>query len=472
MSYLETGTGIEVAPNTAHEQAEATKVATQHALYELSGEIIFADIPLTARNYLEINCPTQQLEKTAYYLRTTKAEEFGGMDNIPKDYWPMVLDDCIRATSDIEEIRVIDQEISKEEDKNAERRQSISKIKADIAAYANNQTGRDQIAAAQMRLSELISDQASGLSDIHKTELTSWLRGIATTLDQMSATINDPEEANVFEHLISSSQLHLTGDTASIVFSDLMTKIDETPAISNQTKQKLGRLVWAKTGGQVNSALDSVDASGKPLNTETRNPIQIGHGAIAYNKPDGTRAARVKLPNGRNREIPWRPEDSDDIIGLKISLAKIWTQNEWDGQTDFFGESIDIENHILSRTDPAKLRKVQLVMNALLGGMRGYDAIIIQDHEAKQVGWFNQFTSPKGDAMQGDFAQATAIENRTNLGIHPNGVASMIDYEILAEAARYSEDQFGLGEPNYYMLQQHLHELFPKKHIPLTGDNA
>ncbi|PHS23562.1 MAG: hypothetical protein COA84_10950 [Robiginitomaculum sp.] len=227
-----------------------------------------------------------------------------------------------------------------------------------------------------------------------------------------------------------------------------------------------------KTGGQVNQALDARDPDGNPLYTAA-NPVDIGRNTQAYVKPDGSRAVRVDMGDGRPREIPWdRNTESDDVIGTKISLAKIWAVNEWDGQTDFFGESIDIENDILSQTDPQKLTKVRNTMNAIFGGTRGFDAVIIQDNEAAFVGWFNQFLFPKGDAAIGDFDKETAVTNRENIGINPKGHPEEIDYEVLRAAALFTKDQYGTGTPNYFALQRHLHEMFPEKDIPLTGENA
>lgn len=224
-----------------------------------------------------------------------------------------------------------------------------------------------------------------------------------------------------------------------------------------------------KTGGQVDQTLDATDENGKPAYTEA-NPVALGKDSVGYVKADGERVVAVDTGDGRRREIPLGNE-SDHVIGLKVSLAKIWGRNEWDGQTDFFGESVDIETDILSQTDPQKLTKIQNTLNAILGGNRGYDAVIVQDHEIDFIGWFNQHISTKGDAAIGDFDKNTAVENRTNIGLHPNGNPNEIDYEVLRAAANYTKGEFGGGEPNYFGLQRHLHDLFPEKDIPLTGEN-
>lgn len=224
-----------------------------------------------------------------------------------------------------------------------------------------------------------------------------------------------------------------------------------------------------RTGGQVGDALAARNENGEHRYTPD-NPIDLGGGTAGYVYPNGDRAIRVTVHGRGSREIPLNANDRDETIGLKISLAKIWSRNEWDGQTDFFGEGIDIETQILFQTDPHKLAKVQSVMNVLLGSGRGFDALIVQDNEADFIGWFNQFTATKGDAMQGDFDIDLAVENRTNLGFHPNGDHTQIDYEVLRAAANYAKGQYGSGVPDYFALQKHLHQLFPDR-VPLTGKN-
>ncbi|MEL6687841.1 MAG: hypothetical protein AAFP97_09485 [Pseudomonadota bacterium] len=224
-----------------------------------------------------------------------------------------------------------------------------------------------------------------------------------------------------------------------------------------------------KTGGQVDQTLDARDENGKPLYTADH-PVAIGDDSYAYENPDGSRVVVVDTGDGRPRTIPIGNE-SDNKRGLKISLAKIWARNEWDGATDFFGESVDIETDILFQADPQKLTKVSNTMNAILGGNRGFDGVIVQDNEVDFIGWFNQFTSTKGDAAIGDFDKVTALENRTNLGFHPDGNPNEIDYEVLRAAANFAKGQYGSGEPNYFTLQKHLNDLFPDR-VPLTGQNA
>jgi len=136
--------------------------------------------------------------------------------------------------------------------------------------------------------------------------------------------------------------------------------------------------------------------------------------------------------------------------------------NEFKGNTDFFGESVHI-NTMLSQTDPAKLRQTQQVMEALLGGNAGYNGEIISDTQAEFIGWFSQFVATKGDAAEGDYDRHTAIENRKNLGLHPNGDPTQIDYDVLRAAGSFAQAQYASGAPDYFALQAHLHDLFPDR---------
>ena len=118
---------------------------------------------------------------------------------------------------------------------------------------------------------------------------------------------------------------------------------------------------------------------------------------------------------------------------------------------------------MFSQTDPQKLSKVRNTINAILGGVRGFDGLIISDADAQFIGWFNQYIATKGDAAQGDIDKEAAADNRTGLGIHPDGDHSRIDYEVLAVASRFAKDQYGSGAPDYFALQTHLRSLFPDR---------
>ena len=289
------------------------------------------------------------------------------------------------------------------------------------------------------------------------------------TIHSLAAT---PEDAAIVTAKINSLNFD-AGVPDPVLFVETQILADESLSASyRDTVAKQFNLPnpRVKTGGQVNQTLDARDPGGKPLYTP-EHPVNISDNTQAYVKPDGSRAVLVDMGDGRSREIPWERGEADDVIGTKISLVKIWAQNEWGGQTDFFGESIDIENDILSQTDSQKLTKVRNTMNAIFGGTRGFDAVIIQDNEASFIGWFNQYLATKGDAAIGDFDKNTAVTNRVNLGVHPHGNSDQIDFDVLRAAALYAKGEYGMGEPNYYALQKHLHEMFPEKDIPLTGEN-
>jgi len=223
------------------------------------------------------------------------------------------------------------------------------------------------------------------------------------------------------------------------------------------------------TGSQVDKAMDAKNEAGEPLHDE-HNPLPIRDGLAAYNKPDGTRVARVEVDGIGSREIPWARGEKGETIGLKLSMLKIYAINEAKGVTDFMGETVDIDTVISGQTDPEKLRKTSQIMEALLGGQAGYNGQIITDQQAEFLNWFSQYTSTKGDALEGDYDKHTAVESRTALGFHPNGHGSKLDYDVLRAAGSFAQGQYGSGAPDYFALQKHLHSLFPNR-VLLTGEN-
>jgi len=300
---------------------------------------------------------------------------------------------------------------------------------------------------------ELIANHGGDIPPEHLARLQSF-----AAIPDMAAT---PEEQVVISNKIAS--LDFSGGipdpvlfVQGSIFNDPDLSEITKDAIATKLKIPRPRVV---TGSQADQAMDTVDAQGQPLYTAS-NPLAVRDGVDAYVTPDGSRIARVEVDGIGVREIPWERGESGKVIGLKLSLIKIWAVNEAKGNTDFFGESVNIDTQILSQTDPEKLRKVQQVMEALLGGDAGYDGEIITDEQAEFIGWFNQYTATKGDAAEGDYDKTTAVENRTDLGLHTNGNASQIDYDVLRAAGSFSQGQYGSGSPDYEAMYKHIHSLF------------
>jgi len=224
------------------------------------------------------------------------------------------------------------------------------------------------------------------------------------------------------------------------------------------------------TGSQVDKAMDAKNEAGEPLHDE-HNPLPIRDGLAAYNKPDGSRVARVEIDGIGSREIPWQRNEKGEVIGLKLSLLKIYAVLEAKGTTDFMGETVDVDTIITGHTDPEKLRKTSQIMEALLGNNAGYDGQIISDEQAEFLNWFSQYTSTKGDALEGDYDKHASVESRTALGFHPNGHGSKLDYDVLRAAGSFAQGQYGSGAPDYFAMQKHLHGLFPNR-VPLTKENS
>jgi len=329
--------------------------------------------------------------------------------------------------------------------------------------------------------------QATSYSDFYKTldgTTLDKLNAIAAKADEfpeeaayvaafldMQALVTTPEDAEIITANIN--KLDLSGGVPDPVIFIQSTILND-PNVSEASKEAIAvhfRVPRFKTvtGSQIDKAMDAATETGAPLHTK-KNPLPIREGLAAYNNPDGSRVASVTVGGIGRREIPWQRGEKGEIIGLKLSMLKIYAICEAKGQTSFMGESVNVDTFITGQTDPEKLQKTQHIMEALLGGNAGFNGEIITDEQARFIGWFSQYVSTKGDASEGDYDKAVAIENRTGLGFHPNGNNIDLNYDILSAAGSYASGQYGSGAPDYYALQGHLHSLFPDQ-VPLTGQN-
>ena len=322
-----------------------------------------------------------------------------------------------------------------------------------------------------LRGEELLNALASRPEITQNAELAQYIAGLRATLGQMRSVGTNPQERATFENILATASLNLGADNQSAVFADVMAQVDASEAISEETKTRLRHISGqVPTGTDVDDLMDAVDPeTGKPVFAEG-NQLQVRDGLSVYVKPDGSRRGRVEVEGVGVREIPWEPGERGETIGLKLSQLKMWMLNEASGSTDFMGETVHIDTSIRHQTDPERLRRTQLLMSALFGGTAGFDGEIVKDEDAKYAVWFNQFTAIKGDAAIGDFDRSTALTNRTDLGFHPGGDPTQLDYEVIRAASLLAKGQYGSGNPDYFALQRHLNQLFPAR-VPLTGEN-
>lgn len=436
-------------------RAVCDEIHAECAAHRTSVEAQFTDLPQAAVQYLTDNCATPDLLPLAIQnVRKLLSLDPAALDD--PEFAILELDICLSEAQKTKELETK----STQHELVDEKHSTIAALEA-IQIQSADLSGRERVKFAIAYLDD------PDVPPSVKQALGARFAAIDAALDRVMASIDDPSEQATFEAILNSAPLDLGAVTLTGSFEPLWTRVEASPDISDETKQNIRAIIWKRTGSQLDETLDQRDENGNPIFREGAG-VSVGKGVTAYVRHDGSRALRVSVPGRGDREIPWQRGMGGDVISTKISLGKIWQVNEWSGQTDFFGEGINIETQVFSQTDPQKLTKVRNTINALLGGVRGFDGLIISDADAQFIGWFNQYISTKGDAAQGDVDKEQAADNRTNLGIHPNGDHSQIDYDVLAAAASFAKKQYGSGAPDYSALQAHLQNLFPDR-VPV-GD--
>jgi len=314
LQWYEQKTGVQLSSETPDE--DLTAAITEALTYTeapQSLEVSDTGLPKEVEAWVELeaNCPAK-LRQAVCGKYLEMAEQHPEISQYPvEQLLPTLVEELVLVTREdenVDEIAAIDKATEEEKDKNVQRR-----------------TRNDVLSKIQERHSD-----KSGAER---------LQAIYADVFANNKTLLGPNPLLFIESEI------LADENLSEAYRD-----------SVATKFNLPN-PRVKTGGQVDQTLDATDENGQPAYTEA-NPVALGKDSVGYVKPDGERVVAVDTGDGRRREIPLGNE-SDHVIGLKVSLVKIWGQNEWDGQTDFFGESVDIETDILSQTDLQKLTKLQ-----------------------------------------------------------------------------------------------------------------
>jgi hypothetical protein len=429
MSFSETAPRQEISHDTGREQVEAVKNNTQQELVGLNQEVLWGNIPDVAKQYLEQKCEPEALPRALNYLRNTKAEEFGGIGNIPEAFWPMVLDGCIQYANENSEIAAIDNKIETEKVTGqqldttnvvlSEENEGLNeKTTALTKRITGNLTGENKAG----QLTELMADvEASAFTTLEKQVALKHLSMIAATLNQMTAMVTDPEEAKAFNTIIANSSLDLSGATNSAVFSDVMAQVNASEDISDPTKaaisQKLG-IEWhnmkANTGGDINDIFNKgygvesyqdengdIKTRNLPINKQKR--IPIGKGQEIGIDETGGRAIWVETAVGKySASIPEQATDHDmgnivRTIQMRASLHGMNMADIFYPDAEVFergGGTIKIRTEDYTITE--KLRSI-IIGHETIDGNK-----LFTDSDLAKIPYLMQFHSSKGDYVTAD----------------------------------------------------------------------
>ena len=438
-------------PASATEQAEQVKLNTQAELNALNHDISLSSLPSAARDYLAEQELTNDLEaQTLIYLHHVKAAEFGGLQNIPDAFWPVILADCISVVRDNTEIDFLNKEIGSEKQENDQKREKITSLKDRITG---NLKGPDKAG----QLSELIAsvESATDFQEDEKHAALKHLRLIALTLSDISAVLPHGPKRDALNDIVNLSSLDLSASGIDAVFVPIMSHVEASNIFSEDDKRRLRMIV---TGSQAQNMLNQtiINETGETVTAWPEDaPMEIRPGISMYSDSNANHYLRAEY-KGHITNIDMTGV-SGEVLGRYLEALSFIHDLESFGAGGIFQSIYQIDFSLLGNEgfDMLKINQILNIMGKVFGGFEDADGDIRR--EGDRIGLIRHFArllNPVDEAT--GFGEDRSQSNKVilDLGLkHENGTPN---WKQIDQLGNFVQMSYLSGEASYEGLKAYL----------------
>ena len=362
-------------------------------------------------------------------------------------------------------------------EKRAEKSELTNSVDQKIAQVAENDTAIAGLVNEVESQSELLLEQEQllkkKLSGVDLLEAMSQLQLVKNNpkLGELIANFHKvleltttPEEQAIISSAIARQSISNAPDFSAFLQSEVFanSQISEETKSAIESEFKVPRV---DSGTQIQSFLNEKNSDGT-YRYETEG-LAVRPGVTAGVNSDGrqTLSASVKGRASRSFDITgWNPEHVTELA----EFLTLYTLSEEAGISSWLESCYDIDFQVGDDFDYDKQIRTRQVLEAAIGFNKGHDGKIIGSEDIQFFKWQLQIYSPNGDWAQGDHDIEATRQHMENLGIRTSN--GQLDIEILEAVGSYTREIYLTGQPNYYDLQNHLHQLFGRR-VPLTEEN-
>lgn len=335
-------------------------------------------------------------------------------------------------------------------------------LQADYLALRNGKNGENK--KSQIEALNILAAKYAGTRQVER------ISQILAQVDALRVAVSSvsPEDAAVFGDILESSTLNLGADNHIDVFSQFVTRVDNSESLSEEAKAEIHKTLGIPRPRQVKANSDV-----RKLAKQTKQIVDPETGEVreeyVHDSPenmaefrpgvgtymDGERMVLASPESGFARDVTGM---SDNDIGLLASMMHLHATTEHFGATGFV-ESVSrthFSGLFTEAFEPAKLKEMQQVLNRLLGGFTGYDGRVFDAREKMPlIRAQMRALSPDNQVLpwRRDEEQTTAALER--YGLYSGGKPNL---DVIGAFGAYTQ-KYKTIEPAE--LQQHLHELFP-----------
>lgn len=398
-------------------------------------EAEWKNIPDEVRQRLtdESNCPAEFLSGTRQAFL-----EYVGLDASLAELTSSDLDDfmslCLTEASEIAEKKEEIEEIDT----------TIDVLIKDIEAKAQGKKGRAYIAFAQRYVQE------REMPDSVRENLQARFENIATTIDEMLAVTDDPDEQAAIAQIVDTSSLDLSGENRRAVFANVVEQIDASEDISKETKAKIKAEVIGVEG--LDNATDTLNtlrdirtnngqfrnAHGKVVEFNDKNGVKIGRQTIFPDPKNPNGYLITEIVGGRKLTFPFEANTDPGYFNeLKTSaaVAGIFANRDLQAPTQYIlgHDGAAAQGYQEIRLDEEQVDRAKRLYGAFMGFGVELNTKFPSQSDLATFERRLQVTHPFGDLNTGD---NTGLGDKgwTQIGMFKDG---KLDIERIEEVGAF-----------------------------------
>jgi len=166
--------------------------------------------------------------------------------------------------------------------------------------------------------------------------------------------------------------------------------------------------------------------------------VIVGDGLEVATNESGEQIIKVETDDGILK-LPIPPETDSLVLGLKLSLLKIWRANPTE---TFFGEDISPSGSLIRDANGEDINRVRKIFEAMLGGNDQYRGEILTDDLVESLTQLNVFVHNG--------------HNADELGLYDGDTNYAVNLERLAAMSSYLRSQPKIDNVHIGVLTDHL----------------
>lgn len=334
----------------------------------------------------------------------------------------------------------------------------------------------DTIEGVQARFAELKADHGTigalellleGEDALQNPEMRGIVQRAISTARSLVRAIPGKEAA--IGRLLDQSGLNLAAGSQIDMFAGLLSAAEASDEFTEEDVEQL-RTVLAGSDEAIRTGTDFEDAMNERVLDEEGNeipahtagePLEFGVGLEGFTSDDGAQQFMRATPEhgqGVTLEVTHLSPEEKAVLA---SYLDTWRMTEDAGASEWLLSLTQYDLHGQNIVDPIQLIEAAQVVNAVYGGLAGYNGEVLRGPE--QVGmiqWQAQLASPKGDAARSDRNPTMTASAMMGLGIQDEN--GNLDLDVLRAFGEYSRENW-FSAPDYEAVQAHLQARFPEK---------